>query len=85
MTNFSSHFINNYSNITASLRKLTCDNEKWKWTPEINESFNILKESLSGSCLLHYFDPKLETEIICDSSPIGLGAILVQNDNEVKR
>ena len=85
MTNFSSHFINNYSNITASLRKLTCDNEKWKWTPEINESFNTLKESLSESCLLHYFDPKLETEIICDASPIGLGAILVQNDNEVKK
>ena len=39
-----------------------------------------MTQSLSDSCLLHYFDPRSPTELICDASPIGLGAILCQHE-----
>ena len=32
--------------------------------------------------MLHYFEPQLETQIICDASPFGLGATLVQIKDE---
>ena len=80
ITNFSAHFIQNYSDLTADLRKLTCEKEKWEWTSKLDESFKKLTQSLSDSCLLHYFDPRSPTELICDASPIGLGAILCQHE-----
>ena len=40
---------------------------------------------LTESCLLHYFDPNLETEVICDASPFGLCATLVQIKDKEKR
>ena len=33
---------------------------------------------LKDHCMLNYFDPKLNTEVICDASPYGLSAILTQ-------
>ena len=36
--------------------------------------------------MLNYFDPKLNTEVICDASPYGLSAILIQYcDDENKK
>ena len=80
MTNFSSNFIPNYSDRTSKLRELVTDTAKWNWTDDHEHSFQILKDSLSSSWLIHYFDPKLETELICDASPIGVAATVVQKD-----
>ena len=80
MTNFNSNFIPNYSDRTSKLRELVTDTAKWNWTDDHEHSFQILKDSLSSSCLIHYFDPKLETELICDASPIGVAATVVQKD-----
>ena len=35
--------------------------------------------------MLRYFNPNLETEVICDGSPLGLGAILKQIDENGSR
>ena len=37
-----------------------------------------LKEKLSKVETLSYFDKKAKTQVIADASPIGLGAILIQ-------
>ena len=31
---------------------------------------------------MSYFDPKKDTEVIVDASPVGLGGILTQNSGE---
>ena len=80
MTNFSASFIENYAQKTAKLRELLQNNIRWKWTNEHQRDFVTLTGSLVENCMLEYFDSSLETEIICDGSPLGLGCILTQID-----
>ena len=81
MTNYSSLFIENYSSITAPLRELLLEKTKWKWEKQEQSAFDVLKRRLEDKCLLNYFNPSLKTELICDASPVGVGAILVQYDD----
>ena len=85
MTNFSSNFIPNYSDHTSKLRELLRDAVKWNWSRDHESSFQLLKDSLSSSCLIHYFYPNLEMELVCDASPIGVAATVVQKDTAGNR
>jgi hypothetical protein len=40
-----------------------------------------LKQSLVDASNLSYFDWNAETQVIADASPVGLGAVLVQKQN----
>ena len=71
-----------YSDHTVKLRKLLHDSSQWEWTDGHENAFQVLKDCLKDSCMLHYFEPQLETHIICDASPFGLGATLVQIKDE---
>ena len=51
----------------------------WKSQREHQKAFDELKPSLRTDTFLSYYDTKLyRTEVICDASPVGLGAVLVQ-------
>ena len=78
-TAFCSRFIKNFAIITRPLRQLTCAGVKWKWTEEEQQSFQHLKSAVSSKTTLGYFDPKKPT-IFVDGSPIGLGAVLTQEN-----
>ena len=79
MTNFTSQFMPNYANITYPLRMLLRKHCQWNWGEEQQTAFDKLKASLRTDTFLSYYDTNLErTEVICDASPVGLGAILVQ-------
>jgi hypothetical protein len=78
--NYSARFIKNFSSITQPLRDLSNEkNVQFKWDQIHQEAFQKTKESLTSECL-RYFNPLWETEVICDASPVGLGAILVQTN-----
>ena len=77
---FCSRFIKDFAVITRPLRLLTCDGAKWQWTEEEQSSFERLKAALSTKTTLGYFDPEKPTTIFADGSPIGLGAVLTQED-----
>ena len=81
MANYSSNFIQNYSDRTVKLRELITASSRWRWTNEHEKEFVELKSSLAECCLLQYFNPNSKTEVICDASPFGLGAVLVQISN----
>ena len=51
------------------------------------KSIEVLKNSLKDHWMLNYFDPKLNTEVICDASPYVLFAVLTQycQDENKKR
>ena len=78
MTNYSSPFIRNYSDKTATLRELLNKSKKWEWTIKHQQCFDDLKKSLQGPNVLGYFDVTASTKVIVDASPVGLGAMLVQ-------
>ena len=73
-------FTKDYSSLTARLRELLLERTKWKWDLDHQHAFETLKEQLENTCLLNYFDPQLNTEVICDASPVGVGAVLAQYD-----
>ena len=81
---FCSRFIKDFAAITRPLRQLTCDGVKWQWTQEEQSSFERLKAALSTKTTLGYFDPKKPTSIFVDGSPVGLGAVLTQEDESTK-
>jgi len=79
MTQYVAAFIQNYAALSAPLRNLTRQDVTWEWTTEHEQAFNDLKAALCGCEVMDYFDPEKETTLIVDGSPIGLGAILMQD------
>lgn len=49
------------------------------------EAFQELKQRLGNAEILGYFDPTAKTIVITDASPVGLGAVLVQQQNKEER
>ena len=78
LVNFSSRFIPNLATKAEPLRKLTRKNVLFKWGPEQTKSFQELKDQLSQASTLGYFDPSAQTIVVTDASPVGLGAVLAQ-------
>ena len=82
MAQYVSHFVANFSSIVAPLRQLTHQNERFRWKAKEKESFENLKQVIAEAQATEYFDVNLQTELIVDASPIGLGAILTQREPE---
>ena len=82
MAQYVSHFIANFSDIVAPMRKLTHQDVKFEWGEKEQKSFVMLKTAISKAETVEYFDVNLKTELIVDASPIGLGGILTQRDTE---
>lgn len=78
MTNYVSRFIPTYSTITAPLRKLTKAGVAWEWTESQQNAFETLKRDLTSDLVVAYFDPRKESTLMVDASPVGLAAILTQ-------
>ena len=66
--------------MTQPLRELTQKNTPWEWTDRHDNALHQLKKALANAPVTSYFDPKRETKINVDASPVGLGAILAQTD-----
>ena len=71
-------FINDYANICEPLRKLTRKDVSWNWGEEQENAFSALKEAISRRPCLAYYKLGAPTVVITDASPVGLGAILMQ-------
>ena len=85
LVNFSSRFIPDLATIAEPLRRLTKKSEPFEWGQQQEESFNRLKQELSNSCTLKYYDTSANTQVIADASPVGLGAVLVQEQDDQYR
>ena len=55
------------------------------WDQEQQQSFDELKKLLASAETLCYFDKNAHTKVIADASPVGLGAVLVQQQGEELR
>ena len=83
MATYSSRFIKNYSIITAPLRELLKKNCLWEWSAEHDTAFNNIKSALSSDTVMSYYDSRKSTTVIVDGSPVGLGAILIQENRTI--
>lgn len=78
LAQYLARFIKDFASISAPIRQLTHKNAKWVWGPEEQHAFVCLKARMATPEVMKYFNPSLETELIVDASPVGLGAILTQ-------
>ena len=83
MAQYVARYIPKFATITEPLRKLTKLNEQWKWTDVEQTAFDQIKSLITSSKVMAYFNPKKETQILVDASPVGLGAILMQDEKVI--
>ena len=82
MVTYCGMFIQELATLTAPLRSLLRCDTKWNWNEEHDVAFRKIKANLSTKTLLNYFDKNKKTSFIIDASPVGLGSLLVQKDND---
>ena len=81
LVNFSARFISDLSTMSETLRQLTRKGENFKWEEIHEDAFNKPKSQLVSAQSLVYFDEDARAKVIADASPVGFGAVLVQEQN----
>lgn len=62
---------------------MTKEDVTWQWEETEQAALDKLKQAFTGNQVMSYFDPHQATEVIVDASPVGLGALLVQNEKVI--
>ena len=78
--NYLSRFIAGLSDLRKPLQNLVSADTPFTWTETHTQAFNRLKSKISNDCLIHFYDTKKPVFIECDSSGVGIGAVLLQPD-----
>ena len=82
LANYSSRFIPHFATFTSvPLPRPTRKETPFEFGPEKKKSFEFLKQKIAEACTLAHFDKKAPTKIITDASPVGLGTVLVQEQD----
>ena len=74
-----SKFLPQLSTVCEPLRRLTDSQALFDWLPQHEDAFTKIKELITQAPVLRYFDVSKEVTIDCDSSAVGLGAVLTQD------
>ena len=83
--NFYRRFIRDYSRIAAPLTKLTSLAVPFRWTPEADQAFVLLKDRFTSAPILVQPDSSLQFIVEVDASDIGVGAVLSQRSRPDKK
>lgn len=81
LASFFRRFVPQFAQIAEPLTKLTRKEKPFEWNVEQQTSFDKLKQILTNQPVLKLFNPNAEkSELHTDASSKGLGAILLQTD-----
>lgn len=81
LASFFRRFIKDFAVIARPLYSLCRKNAEFQFGNKEFDSFHNLKRCLVAPPVLAIFDPKLETELHCDASSSGFGAVLLQKQS----
>ena len=84
MATYCTKFIPLFSDVSEPLSKLTKKDQPFLWGTEQERYFHTIKNLLTSTDVMAYFDPNKETELVTDAFPSGLSAILMQNTPGIK-
>ena len=73
-----SKFLPHLEDMTKPLRELTHQDSQWVWDHLQKVAFGKLKEAVSNTPILRYYNFCDEVTLQCDVSQSGLGAALLQ-------
>jgi two-component sensor histidine kinase len=88
IANYFRNHVKNFSRLTQHLTKLIRQDSEWKGGPlpeEAQVAFDRIKEALSASPVVHFVKPEGKLELETDGSIDGLGAVLFQIQDGVKK
>ena len=85
MVIFSARFIPNFTTIAEPLHAISRQGVPFVRGSEQEAPFQELKQQFASAPVLAFFDREAYTQVIADASPVGLGAVLVQEKNGVGR
>ena len=83
LAQYLSKFLPHLANMTKPLRDLTQKDTAWVWDDPQQTAFAMLKNAVSSTPILRYYNLKEPVTIQCDASQSGLGAVLMQNGQPV--
>ena len=78
----SAKFIPDFATITQPLWELTREKTGWKWTEVEQTAFDEVKRRLTTAPIMTYYRLDADTRIVTDASPLGLGAVLQQKQDD---
>jgi hypothetical protein len=76
-------FLPRLSQMAEPLRRLTDKDAHWEWFDHHDDALNEIKQQLTRTPVLRYYDVTEEVTIQCDASEKGLGATLLQKGQPV--
>ena len=82
LATYCSRYIADFETLVEPLRRLTRQGQTFIWTEEQETAFNELKDRLSSAPVLAYYNTEAHTQVIADASGVGLGAVLVQKQQD---
>lgn len=83
MVTYLTNYLPSLASAAEPLRRLTNKDEPWAWNEEQEEAYQQLKRMVTSAPILRYFDMQKDVVIQCDSSSVGLGAVLLQDGHPV--
>lgn len=78
LAGYSSRFIPQFAAISEPLRRLTKKDIPFNFGEEQKKAFQTLKNRLAEAGTLAYFDKDSPTKVVADAGPVGIGAVLIQ-------
>ena len=82
LAQFCAKYVKNFAIITSPLWDLTGASVTWNWAAEHEKAFRELKHRLTTAPVMAYFRPGAKTRLVTDGSPVGVGAILEQQQQD---
>ncbi|XP_033740319.1 uncharacterized protein K02A2.6-like [Pecten maximus] len=76
LVNYYGRFLPNLSTVLHPLHRLLDKGKTWEWNHKCKEAFDKVKRLVTSQEVLTHYDPKKPLRLACDTSPVGLGAVL---------
>lgn len=83
MVNYLAAYLPKLADVLEPIRKLTHKDVDWNWSEEQAHAFQAIKEMVTNTPVLKYYDQDKPLTVQCDASQKGLGAALLQDGQPV--
>ena len=82
LANYLHKYSRNYAAIVRPLTQLLRDDVVWRWLPEQQSAFDLVKSNLQEAPILALPDYNKPFHVVCDASKFAIGCALMQHDDD---